>query len=99
MAVAFPRVRTSQWNEKVVSVFEYNSGSSGPGKIKVKYQGPGDAALGAANVTTFNVEPVGFDISFAPARSGSLILTAVAEGDTEPSEWESTDEGETWTAL
>lgn len=99
MAVAFPRVRTSEWNQKVVAVFEFNAGSSGPGKIKVRYQGPGDTALGASHATTFNVEPVGYDISFAPSRSGSLILEAIAEGDSEPSSWESTDEGETWTLL
>lgn len=98
-ATKFPRVRTGEWNKKVVSVFVHNSGDSGPGKIRVRYQGPGDPTLGPPFVTDFNVEPVGHDVSFAPSRTDSLIMTAIKVGESDPTEWESTDDGETWTEL
>lgn len=100
MATAyFPRVRAGDWGRMVAGAFYYNSGTSGPGKIHVRYKGPGDTAFGPAMATTFDVEPVGFDLTLAPNNAHSIILTAVASGGTDPSEWESTDEGATWTAL
>lgn len=95
----FPRVRCGEWNKTVAAAFVYNAGTSGPGKIHVRYKGPGDSAFGAAVATTFDVEPVGFDISFAPSRSDSLILSAVKAGESDPTEWESNDEGASWTEL
>lgn len=97
--VAFPTVRVDAWGWAMAACFIYNSGSTGPGKVAVKVRGPGDTAFGPRVTLNFDVEPVGFGISPAPARGGSWILSAVRIGDVEPSEWESTDRGQTWTLL
>lgn len=101
MATAyFPRVRAGEWGRMVAGAFYYNSGTSGPGKIHVRYKGPGDSAFGTAVVAPFDVEPNGFDFTFAPNGANSIILTAVKSGDTDPNEWESTDDEDlTWNPL
>lgn len=95
----WPRVTHSPFRKKIVADFVYESGSSGPGNVRLRYQGPGDLTLGPTIITDPLIEPRGFDLSFAPSGSDSIILVAIPSGETEPAEWESVDNGETWTRL
>lgn len=95
----FPRVLTDQWGWTMIGAFVYDSGSSGPGKVRLKVRGPGDHVFGPRITVPFELEPVGFDVSPAPSRTGSWIMTAVPSGETDPAEYESTDQGATWTRL
>lgn len=85
--------------------FRYDSGSSGPGTIVGKYKGPGDAAfsseftakdsLGAA----ISFSDVKFDFCFAEEGTNRLVLTANKAGDSGPTEFYSSDLGQTWVEI
>ena len=84
------------------AVFKHDSGSSGPGKIYLRIQGPADNTPGAEFPVA---DAVGVPISFADDSFGITapkigpapwILSATKAGDTVPTEFESTDVGESW---
>jgi hypothetical protein len=95
----FPRIGHDQWGWRMEGVFEHNSGSSGPGRVKTRFQGPGDASPSSWVQLAVDLEPVGFDLSASVSRVGSWVLTLVRSGETSPREYESTDRGATWTLL
>jgi hypothetical protein len=80
---------------------------SGTGEIRGVAQEPGDpewgeefAFAGADDPDTeLTWEPDGFDLSFAGDEPGRLLLIAKAAGDTEFSNWQSWDDGRTWTRI
>ena len=101
MASKYPDAfHDSRWTG--FSVFKHDSGSSGVGKIYLRLRGPDDNAPGAE----FTVkDAAGVAISFEDDSCGitvpeigpnAWVLTAKKAGDTEPSEWESTDNGASW---
>ena len=81
--------------------FVYNSGTSGPGKIKMRRKGPGDASWSAAvNIQSggndMEFEPDTFHISYDLQGPGRWVLVCKISGETDLSEWYSTDECETF---
>ena len=78
---------------------------SGPGTIQVRYQSAGSSAPDAAvtlkdeNQADIKIEAGGFDPSIANDRAGRVLLTAVEEGDTEASDWQSWDDGRTFLKI
>ena len=81
--------------------FVFDSGSSGPGKISVQTRGPGETAFGSWVQVAVSGSPVlfaegSFGIVAAEDAAGHWILTAVNDGDSEPTNYASTDEAKTW---
>lgn len=79
--------------------FAYNSGSSGPGRVKIQTRAPGEAAFGSIITIPIDLEDTGLDITAPAGRMGLWVLTATASGDTDPSDWVSKDRGVTWEAV
>jgi len=82
-----------------VAWFVYNSGSSGPGRIHIKRKNGGDDDWETPWTIPIDFEPNGFDITAPPESGGPWILAAIPEGDTEPSDYESTDDCSTFTLV
>jgi hypothetical protein len=81
--------------------FVYNSGTSGPGKIKMRRKGPGDASWSSAvNIQSggsdLEFEPDTFHVSYDMQGPGRWVLVCKISGETDLSEWYSTDECETF---
>jgi hypothetical protein len=81
--------------------FVFDSGSSGPGKISVQTRGPGESAFGSWVQVAVSGSPVlftegSFGMVAAEDAAGHWILTAVNDGDSEPTNYASTDEAVTW---
>lgn len=102
MSAHYPEPMQNGLGWEVFAVFKYDSGSSGPGKIFLRVQPPDENIPGAE----FSVkDAAGVPIAFAadsfgieapPNGPSRWVLTAMADGATEPGEWESTDEGVSW---
>jgi hypothetical protein len=93
-----PRVFGSRSGWRVLAWFWHNSGTSGPGRIRIRVAPPrGDMA--AAITLPFDVEDVGLDGSIGDHALDPWILTAVPEGETAPAEWMSNDRGATWRRI
>lgn len=100
----FPTIASDQFGGILFAAFAYNSGTSGPGKIYFRRQGPGDSAPGAEFVmddgaTAFEFEPSSFHLSMSEAVTGRWVLTALKSGGSSPTEFASDDDGETWAEL
>lgn len=76
--------------------FEYNSGSSGPGQVKLKTRGPGESAFGATITHAVDVEDSGFGITAPPSFQNAWVLSAIKDGDSLPTRFLSFDQGATW---
>lgn len=92
----FPITISGDDGQTIFMAFGYNSGTSGPGKIYVRAQGPGDTApdteraiVGTGGVLTF--EPGVFGLTPVPSQPGRWVLSAVKQGETEPTEFENYD--------
>lgn len=100
-----PTINVNQTDTVLRCAFVYNSGSSGPGKIKGTLQHSGDASESA--VFTFKddaaADIVFADDSFHVSPSASIdmrwLLSCRIDGETDVSEWFSTDDGKTWTRI
>lgn len=84
--------------------FEYDSGTSGPGKIKLRVRGPGDTSFGSWITVEVGGTPVSFaDGSYkfwAPEdQQSTWMLSATKEGDSAPTNFCSYDEGTTWAEI
>lgn len=94
------RVASDAWlGHRIVAWFVYNSGSSGPGRIHIKRKNGGDDDWETPWTIPIDFEPNGFDITAPPESGGPWILAAIPEGDTEPSDYESTDDCSTFTLV
>lgn len=93
-----PRVFASRSGWRVLAWFWHNSGTSGPGRIRIRVAPP-RGEMGDAIVLDFDVEDVGLDGSVGEHSLDPWILTAVPDGELEPAEWMSTDRGATWRRI
>lgn len=90
------RIKSSPLGDKVIASFKYDSGDSGPGKIYASRMLAGDLAwstpapIKGSDENPLSVTDDGFDISYGYAN-GRWVLTAVLNGDTEPSTFVSFD--------
>ncbi len=102
MAGAFPTGNQSGSGWRVLACLVYDSGTSGPGKIRIRRQGPGQASPGAAffakdqTTADIKVEDGTFHVFPANDSTDTWILSAIPEGETDPAEWRSLDDGLTW---
>jgi hypothetical protein len=81
--------------------FVFDSGTSGPGKIKVEMKGPGESVFGTAvnvsdGTTAYSFADAGFKIRFGIDGRRSYVLSAIKDGDTLPTDFLSTDDCLTW---
>lgn len=84
---------------QILAWFVYNSGSSGPGRVKIKRRARGEDSWESPWTIPIDIEPSGFDITAPPHSGGPWLLTAIPSGGTEPAEYESTDDCETFTIV
>lgn len=107
MASATSPIRIdAQSGESFVAWFEFNSGTSGPGKAKGQFREKGDTAFSAT--FTFK-DSAAADLVFdergwrrvdkAHDSTGRWTMAVVIDGDTAVSNWYSVDRGRTWTRL
>jgi len=89
-----PRVMHDAQGYAAIAWFEYDSGSSGPGLVKLKVKGPGDASYGTTISVGVSCEDTGFDFTAPPTREGAWVLVMMISGT--PTEYLSTDFGATW---
>ena len=89
-------------DEAMVITSVYNSGTSGPSKLKVRYRGPNDTDF-AAEVTAkdsagndIEIDQNDFDLIYSQNMLGTWLLFARRNGDTNLSQYWSDDNGETW---
>lgn len=88
---------SNEQDDRLVAAFVYDSGTSGPGKIKVLYGSAGDATLlgpvtvvdDAGSDLSFVAES--FHMSFAKDMAQRVILSARIDGEADPSLWFCTD--------
>lgn len=105
MAGYYPTSNGSPNGWRIYASLLFDSGTSGPGKISLRRKGPGqsdpDAAIDAVDETEdpIKVEEGTFHIFSAGDAIGSWLLSAVPEGETDPAEWISMDDGLTWKRL
>ncbi len=94
----FATVATDPLGTILAFGFVYNSGTSGPGKIKMRRRGPGDSSFSSAvNVKSEGVdlqfEPDTFHVSYDNQGPGRWIAVWKISGETDVTEWESVDDG------
>ncbi|HKU51057.1 MAG TPA: sialidase family protein, partial [Nitrospira sp.] len=103
--VRYSRIAKSIAGVILKAGFRYNSGSSGPGKVYGQYRNPGDTAYSTLTVfkddggSDLVFEDDVFDLSGAPDSADRWLLVARKSGDTDVTEFWSTDEGLTWTEV
>jgi hypothetical protein len=95
----FPRVLSDTQGLVAIAWFEYNSGTSGVGKIKMQVRYPGAAAFGSTIALTGDWEPRGFDMTMPSREPRAIMLYAVPSGGTTAALYESRDDGQTFKAL
>jgi len=104
----WPCVASSRDGGLLFAAFTYVSGSSGPGYLKYRYQGPGDTAPSAAasaqywngsSLADLQLADQQFSICRSYELGGRWVLACVIDGETGVSEWASADEGSTWTRI
>lgn len=91
----YPRVASSDLGTCYAALV-YNSGSSGPGKIKAKFRGRDDVLSSLftfkdSTGTDIAVADDSFDLTYAPASWAPWVLHCRIDGETDTSEWYSTD--------
>lgn len=96
-----PRVAVGPNGERLYAAFKYDSGSSGPGKIRVVSRSAGGELTAEANAlntsgTAISFADDGFDISFSDDNHGAWTLIAYKDGETDVTIWASNDFGLTW---
>jgi len=100
-----PRCASNMNGDTLFASFKYNSGSSGPGKIRGKFRGVGDTALSSQFTFKDNAgsdivfTDVGFDICDVKDNQDRWMLTAQKDGETGLTEWWSADYGRTWNEV
>lgn len=98
------RIHSNPDGETLAIAFRYNSGSSGPGKLYYRFQGPGDTAMSAAAAivsssgSAIDFEPESFGLSWDPSL-GAWSLMAKKSGDPGPTRFYSADDGASWTEV
>jgi hypothetical protein len=96
----YATVATAPDGSLLVAALVYNSGTSGPGKIHIQYQGPGDTALSAEVIVTDDTatqlvfQDTTFHISAAHHGAAAWVLSALIDGETDTSEWQCWHEDE-----
>ncbi len=98
------RIAPGPNNERLVAGFKYDSGSSGPGKIRVIGTDGGGVSKPEANALLWNgsslvdlsVDSTGHDITF---QNGSFIMICSQTGSLANSILSSKDYGYTWTDI
>lgn len=99
-----PRHAIGQNSERVHIAFKYDSGTSGPGKIRVVSVNAGGVASTESNALDSTGTPIaasdkGHDISFSGDRTGAWLMDLYKDGDADLSHWVSHDFGLTWTEV
>lgn len=93
----FPTGASSEYGDQIEAAFVHDSGTSGPGTIKVVKRSSGDTAFSSPITVKDDAgSPIAFDdqsfgILFSHDSASRVILTAVVDGETESSSWWSTD--------
>lgn len=89
----------------LAACFDYDSGSSGSGKIYGKTRAPGESSFGSeftfknTSGTAISFEDVQFSFTLAPEGHDRLTMMATKAGGTGPTFFYSADEGNTWTEV
>lgn len=93
----WPTTSSSRHGDMFEAAFVFDSGTSGPGTIKLRGKSPGEASYGtvltAKNSAGSNLKfkDGSFHLSPSVDAANRIVLTAVIDGETEPSSWFSTD--------
>jgi len=104
----YPRIRVGADGSIMRAAYVDDGTGHSTGTIKGQYQAPGDPAPSTA--FTFNkwngsaMVPITaqagcFDIDLERDSSGQWIMTVLETGNTQPTEWTSADDGQSWTAT
>lgn len=95
-------VLVTRAEDRLATVFRYDSGSSGAGKIFRRYRGKGEASYSSDSPIEDASSAIAFENDrhcITESPDGTLVLTAKKAGDTAVTEWYSHDNGETWTEV
>lgn len=93
----FPTGASSEHGDQIEAAFVHDSGTSGPGTIKIVKRSSGDTAFSSpitvknASGSSISFDDQSFGILFSHDSASRVILTAVVDGETESSSWWSTD--------
>jgi hypothetical protein len=93
----WPTTSSSRHGDMFEAAFVFDSGTSGPGTIKLRGKSPGTASYGSVLTaknsagTDLKFKDGSFHLSPTPDAANRIVLTAVIDGETEPSSWFSTD--------
>lgn len=93
----WPTTSSSRHGDMYEAAFVFDSGSSGPGEIKLRGKSPGQASYGTvltakdSTGADLKFKDGSFHLSPTPDAANRIVLTAVIDGETEPSSWFSTD--------
>lgn len=94
---------TNHFNGDRIRVwFEWDSGTSGPGKAKGQYRRFADSAWSSTFTFTSSASAISVadngmcNVAFAYSNQGELTWEPLINGDTDPSTWYSNDEGRNW---
>jgi len=94
--------RTEKRSDSLVVGFRYDSGTSGPGTLIGVYRGGGDAAYSAEftlkDDTATNIAATDSPFGLSSGQEGPdrWWLSIVVDGETDSSDWFSSDTGATW---
>lgn len=96
MAGYFATCSSSPNGDVIEAWFVYDSGTSGPGTIQYQFKGSGATSFDSVVIIAddsgpLKFEPTSFHMSFGVDGAGRVLLSALIESETEPSEWWSTD--------
>lgn len=93
----YPEIKASPDGVLVRAVFQYVSGSSGPGTLVAQYKGPGDTswsspfALKDSGGSPLTVSDTPFSLDKASDYQDRWSLAVVIDGETDISDWYSTE--------
>ncbi|MBI1332692.1 MAG: hypothetical protein GC165_07410 [Armatimonadetes bacterium] len=93
----FPTGSSSPLGDRLEAAFVYDSGTSGPGTIKVLYRSAGDTSFSGpatckdSSGANLSFDDTSFHIHFGQDTAQRIILSALIHGETSPSSWFSTD--------
>jgi hypothetical protein len=87
---------SNRYGDIVEAAFVFDSGSTTQGTIKTQFKGSGDASFSSpvairSSSADLKFEPESFGLSFGVDGAARLVLSARIAGETDPSEWYSTD--------
>ncbi len=93
----YPHGCSNQHGDRLEAAFVYDSGTSGPGVIKVLYRSAGDTSfhgpVTCRDSSGVSLKFVGqsFGLHFGHDSAARVILSATIDGESAPSSWFSTD--------